>query len=167
MPFLLLPHKAAALPGARRQRQSPLPFPSSFLPPRTRRYCVHSSRGPRRARSLTMRYGDVGLHFVLSATITTVSISHEAKQGRSPAPPPLGMSPARVPPVRLREGGQCPLLRVWDGERASWEIDGPECCEHNEVIPPSRASSIPRLRRGVPTATDCRGRSPGVWLSRR
>lgn len=33
----------AALPGA--QRQSLLPFSSSFLPPGRRRYCIHSSRG--------------------------------------------------------------------------------------------------------------------------
>lgn len=55
------------------------------------------------------------------------------------------------------------MLWVWDGDRGSQEeMDGPKCHQHNEVIPPSRASSIPRLQHGVPTATACWGHSPGV-----
>lgn len=146
-------------------------FPSlfPFLPPGRRRYCVHSSRRLRGAGGLTMHYGDVGLHFALSGTTTTVSITHRAKQATSPSSSTSGGVPWPCPnPTELREGGQCPVLRVWGGEKGRQEeMDGPECHEHNEVIPPSRASSIPRLRHSVPTATECRGHSPGVWLSRR
>lgn len=75
------------------------PFPSllPFLPPGRRRYCIHSSRRPRWAGGLTMHYGDVGLHFALSGTTTTVSITHQAKQGTSPSSSTSGGVPWPCP----------------------------------------------------------------------
>jgi len=141
----------------RGQQQNPLPF----LPPCTPRYCIHSSRGPQRACRLTIHYGDVGLHFVLSVAITTVSITQEAERGsfppaRLPAP---GITSSKGSPVpcplsagRREEGVAAGAPGAGMEGRGSREIDGPERRRHNEVIPPSRGSSIPRLRRGVPTA---------------
>lgn len=106
---------------------------------------------------------------MLSGTITTVSITQEAKRGSFP--------PARLPVPRLTQlGGSLPHLlplpaRRWEkraaagalgagmGGQRSREIDGPKRSKHNEVIPPSRGSSIPRLRRGVPTAR------PWLWFA--
>ena len=57
-----------------------------------------------------------------------------------------------LPARRWEERAAAGALGAGTEGQRSWEIDGPKRCEHNEVIPPSRGSSIPWLRRGVPTA---------------
>lgn len=114
-------HSSPSSPRGQRHGEAPV------LPPRTRRYCIHSSRGPQRARSLTIYYGDVGLHFALSGTRTTVSITRGGDNGA--AFPELGDlspgecrwgSPAPVPCPCLRGArrrGQQPVVLAWDGRR--------------------------------------------------
>lgn len=114
---------------------------------------------------MTIHYGDVGLHFALSGTITTVSITQEAKRGSFPPVhlPAPGLTrpgegggplphPLPLPAKRREERAAGDALGAGTKGQGSREIDGPQRRKHNEVIPPSGGSSIPRLRRGVPTA---------------